>query len=540
MDEKKNRKTDGVELRRRAETRLKEDTGTAPPAGTGEEQLRLLHELEVHRIELEMQNAELRHARNELDTALAKYTDLYDFAPVGYFTLDRNGTILAANLTGATLLGVERSRLIGRRFGPFVSTEARPLFAAFLEKVFAGREKEAFEAALTKEGNHPLFALIEAVAAAAGEECRVTVSDISTSKRAEEYRQQLYFLQRLIDTIPTPIFYKDTAGKYLGCNASFEALIGKSKSDIIGRTIHDIAMREMADILHNADFALNQEPRQHQSEAHLVDNDGRYRDFILNVATFSDHAGKVAGLIEVMTDITGHKEMERMKDDMISAVNHEMRTPLTILLGYLQYLSENRVDEAQSGELFATMLKEAERLKGLIGNFLDLQHLRANRGAYSYRPLAMKTLLEDVAALFADADSAHRITIDAPAELPQVIGNGERLHEVISNLLSNAIKYSPAGGTVVLGAKPEGDGVTVWVRDEGIGIPRESLDKIFDTFYRVDNTARRMFRGTGLGLALVREIVTAHGGRVWAESTVGKGSTFYVTLPASPPDKPAF
>ncbi len=532
MNEKKSRQTDRVELRRRAEDLI---TGAEHPEAhrnrTKDEALRLLHELEVHRIELEMQNAELRHARDELETALEKYTDLYDFAPVGYFTLDRNGTIRAANLTGATLLGVERSRLIGRRFGPFVSPEARSLFAAFLEKAFASREKEAFEAALTKEGNHPLFARIEAVAGASGAECRVTVSDISASKRAEEYRQQLYFLQRLIDTIPTPILYKDAEGKYLGCNTSFETLIGKTRGDIIGRTIHDVAMGEMADILRKTDYALNPEPGVHEYETHFVDNEGRYRDFILNVATFSD-TGKVAGLIEVMTDITGQKDIERMKDEMVSAVNHEIRTPLTVLLGYLQLMQENQVDEDQRRVFLAAMHKAAERLKGLVHNFLDLQQVKARKVGYSFRPLAVKAVLEEAAATFAEASDGHRLTVSLPAELPHVIGNKEHLNDVISKLLSNAIRYSPNGGDIVLGSRQDGERVMLWVKDEGIGIPPEALDKVFDRFYRVDNTVRRSTGGVGLGLALVREIVSAHGGRVWVESTVGKGSTFYIALPA--------
>src|SRR6266702_604412 len=147
MTEKKDL-IDGAELRRRAEEKLVKYSGTAAPPVTMEDQLRLLHELQVHQIELEMQNAELRQAREEAETALEKYTDVYDFAPVGYFTLDRDGTIRAANLTGSSLLGVERSRLIGRRFRHFVADEARPAFATFLEKAFTSPAKEACEATL--------------------------------------------------------------------------------------------------------------------------------------------------------------------------------------------------------------------------------------------------------------------------------------------------------------------------------------------------------------------------------------------------------
>jgi PAS domain S-box-containing protein len=186
MSKKKVLKTADAELRRRAEEQLGEEPGTAHPAGKGEEPLRLSHELQVHQIELEMQNAELCQARDDVATLLEKYTDLYEFAPVGYFTLDRIGTILSVNFTGAGLLGLERSRLLGRRFGLFVTDEARPAFNAFLGKVFTGPAKEACEVALLKEGNAPLCVQIEGVAAVSGRECRIALIDITERKRAEE------------------------------------------------------------------------------------------------------------------------------------------------------------------------------------------------------------------------------------------------------------------------------------------------------------------------------------------------------------------
>ena len=173
--------TDAAEQRRIAEEQLK---AKAPEAGiplSGDEAQRLLHELQVHQIELEMQNAALRQARDEEEKALERYTDLYDFAPVGYFTLDRDGAIRAANLTGAGLLGIERSRLIGRRFGLFVTAEDRLPFSEFLGKVFAGQGKESCEVTLAAEGNSPRCVQIEAIAFGAG---RSAGLQSSTSPRA--------------------------------------------------------------------------------------------------------------------------------------------------------------------------------------------------------------------------------------------------------------------------------------------------------------------------------------------------------------------
>ena len=180
----------GQELRRQAEAKLSErKKKTAAFPATESDTRRLVHELEVHQTELEMQNNELIQARTELEAALRQYTDLYDFAPVGYFSLARDGAIHQVNLVGANLLGVERGALIKRRFGVFVSVESRPAFSAFLERVFSTvGSKETCEVALLKDGHEPHWAHIEATCIEDGqrEACHAVVSDITERKQAEE------------------------------------------------------------------------------------------------------------------------------------------------------------------------------------------------------------------------------------------------------------------------------------------------------------------------------------------------------------------
>ena len=187
-----------AELRRRAEARLR-DQRRGPRSKAGDQRsegdtVRALHELEVHQIELEMQNAELQHARSELERTLDKYTDLYDFAPVGYFSIDESGVILEVNLTGAALLGVERSRLINRQLLRFVVPASQPVFLAFLKRVFAGMEKQVCEAALSK-GDATFWASFHGAAVIAPNDprkrCRVAMSDITSLKQAEEAQRRL-------------------------------------------------------------------------------------------------------------------------------------------------------------------------------------------------------------------------------------------------------------------------------------------------------------------------------------------------------------
>ncbi|WP_051361249.1 ATP-binding protein [Desulfuromonas sp. TF] len=182
---KDKRSLEPAELRRRAEEALREKA-PARLLRAGDDPEKLLHELQVHQIELEMQNHDLRHARDEMEVALEKYTDLYDFAPVGYATLDDAGIIRGINLTGADLLGMERSLLIGRPFALFFAAESLSDFKAFLGRIMTGQGKEVCEGALAGNGKAPLIVRIEAVAGASGQEHRMAFFDITERKRIEK------------------------------------------------------------------------------------------------------------------------------------------------------------------------------------------------------------------------------------------------------------------------------------------------------------------------------------------------------------------
>lgn len=186
---------DSADLRRRAEARLKEG-GTAPSRPAEEAELQcLLHELQVHQIELEMQNEELRQARDEMEAGFEKYSDLYDFAPVGYLTLDREGTVKEANLTSAKLLGIDRSRLLKRRLGLSVSAPELPVFRTFLTKVFEDKVSDSCEVTCLREGKPPVEVRIEGSVTASRRECRVVLTDITEQRRVEKDRLILNTLE---------------------------------------------------------------------------------------------------------------------------------------------------------------------------------------------------------------------------------------------------------------------------------------------------------------------------------------------------------
>lgn len=216
MKKKQSDHSPADELRRRAEERLREKPVAANQVQNEADLRRLQHELEVHQIELEMQNEELQRAQAETRAALEKYTDLYDFAPTGYFSLSSNGTILAVNLTGARLVGIERARLLNRCFTDLILEAGRPAFHSFLQRTFTGEGREICEVTLLTEGTSSRVVRIEAVLSNEGQECRASVHDVSERVLIEEQlRKHDALLRVMIARSVEPMLLIDAAGTIL-------------------------------------------------------------------------------------------------------------------------------------------------------------------------------------------------------------------------------------------------------------------------------------------------------------------------------------
>jgi signal transduction histidine kinase len=228
-------------------------------------------------------------------------------------------------------------------------------------------------------------------------------------------------------------------------------------------------------------------------------------------------------------------ERERLKTDLVNIVAHELRAPLTSILGFTNMLQSRRLDEPDRKRYLEIIDDQAHRLASLVNDFLDLQRIEEGGLELRQELIDMVTLLREQEQLFAAQSTRHTLRCNLPPErtLP-VRGDPGRLTQVLSNLLSNAIKYSPDGGEVELTGEGRGDTIRVRVRDHGIGIPPEQQPRIFTKFFRGD-AVQRGIPGTGLGLTLAREIIEAHGGRIGFNSTANRGSTFWIELPAATP-----
>jgi len=227
-----------------------------------------------------------------------------------------------------------------------------------------------------------------------------------------------------------------------------------------------------------------------------------------------------------------------LKTDFLNVTSHELRTPVTPIKGYLQMLLKQKIGSIteEQEKVLKIIQRNTDRLDHLIQDLLDISRLESGTMKFIPEQADINRLIGEIAeTMRSSADLKNiKINVDLEEKIPDLIIDRDRVKQVIMNLINNAIKFSPDGSVVNIRAKKEEDEILFEVQDSGRGIPKNEQTKIFDTFYQVDSGMDRKFGGVGLGLSISRGIVLAHGGRIWAESTVGKGSTFRFTLPIEP------
>ncbi len=231
-------------------------------------------------------------------------------------------------------------------------------------------------------------------------------------------------------------------------------------------------------------------------------------------------------------------EVDRLKGEFIANTSHELRTPLQSIIGFTKLLLSGRVSDPQKQDEFLKIIEgQGEHLVMLIDDLIDVQRLESGRFHVDKSDIRIDEIIADAVHELSRLASEKHIEIDmeVAVSLPDMEADSMRIKQVVVNLLSNAIKFSEDGGKIWLKAAQQKGNILVQVMDEGIGIPKAATHRIFDRFHQVDGSPTRKAQGTGLGLYIVKQIVKAHGGRVWVESDVGKGSTFYFTLPVKSP-----
>ncbi len=238
------------------------------------------------------------------------------------------------------------------------------------------------------------------------------------------------------------------------------------------------------------------------------------------------------GTVFVHLDITKEFEVDQMKSEFVSTVSHELRTPLSSVLGFTELMLNRELKPDRQKKYLTTIYHEAKRLTSLINDFLDVQRMESGRQAYEKKYIQLLPVLNKVIDAQRVTTTRHEFILDCSLENPAILGDRAKIEQVFANLINNAVKYSPNGGLIKVKVTEENQHVQVSVIDQGLGIPQDAIDHLFQKFYRVDNSDRRSIGGTGLGLSIVQEILKEHDGKVDVQSFFGKGSTFTVTFPA--------
>ncbi|MBC8017193.1 MAG: hypothetical protein H7X83_01565 [Verrucomicrobia bacterium] len=540
-------KTDSTALRRRAEDQLGEETATKQSLGTEDDPQKLYHELQVHQVELEMQNTELRHTRDQLEEALEQYTDLYDFAPVGYLTLDREGTISRVNFTAAGLMGLDRSRLVGRLFGSLVVGEARPTFDSFLGRVFASLAKETCEVALLKEGNSPLFVKIEAKVDSNGQECRIAMIDITESMLV---RKSIQIVEEISDEALRSV-EKSAALAILKVEEDTEEALRKAEG--ISESQETI---ELARLLVEGDTELARLLVEREIEIARLKVVETVKELQLDEKTTGAMLNKIKAAVEVAKtkvekaawvaqrvvlmekanhELRQQKEMadasNRVKSQFLANMSHELRTPMTGVLGMLDVVLLGNL-EVEQRECLEVAHTSSCALVRILNDILDMTKIEAGKFTLEERPISLRKCAVNILNIYLPVAKSKGLELDFTVDdnVPQtLVGDQVRINQILTNLASNAIKFTEKGNVAMRvtagSSRPGGKReVTFTVSDTGIGIPEDKKHLLFRCSARWTDHIPAVTAAPAWVLPSARRLLYAWGVRSALRAKQGKGA----------------
>jgi two-component system, LuxR family, sensor kinase FixL len=531
MAQKKTMAATRNKLREAAEKRIRESTRELQ-ALPKKDVLELIHELEVHQVELEIQNEELRHSQAELQEARQKYFELCDMAPVGYATLDRNGFLREINPTGAELLGQESARLKGKRFSSFLALPCRQEFDRFLGRIFASAKREETELTIKHGGKAPLIVFLSgaAILDSSGSEtyCQMALTDITARKTAETW------LQRLIDVAQDAVVSINRRAQINLFNPSAVRMFGYDAEEVMGKKVN-MLMAEPYASEHDLYIAHYEKTGEKRAIGKIRRVEGRRKSgeiFPIELSVIEDGEGSEVRYVALIRDISERVQLQSQLVEQArlaavvetaAKVAHEIANPLNAISMTITLL-DRHLKDAQNGTAMSGLKRidsEVSRLKNLLYEFRDL----SKPESYEFRPTSLVEIVEEVVALEQDHydEKGVRVEMKFDPGLPPVLGDRAKIKQALINLCKNAEEAMPEGGTLTLRGYESKGRLMLEVSDTGIGIPEDF--KLFEPF----KTTK--ISGTGLGLVIVRQILSRHQGSLSCDSERGNGTTFTLSFP---------
>lgn len=433
-----------LEMRRKAEETVKNQVDHTKDKSWNLDDV--IYELRVHQVELEMQNEELRNTQIKLEYSQHKYFDLYNFAPIGYLTLDEKGLILDVNLAGASLLKVEKLNLINTAFIQFIEPHNRNKFHHHITKAKKTGNKENTELKLIKKDKSTFYVHVE------------TISILNENRIFKEFRVGLI----------------------------------------------DIT-------------------RQKEAETALLNRNTKINK-LLNVEI--DDYEKAESKLEKLID--NLRSSNRELEQFAYVSSHDLKEPLRMITSFLQLLQRRYADklDEDANDFINFAVEGAKRMNCMINDLLDYSRIGSTETEFEYleSEKIVETVLRNLEPLINDTNAI--VIFD---QLPLIYANEQMMIQLFQNLIGNAIKYHRGTPEIHISANKGEDEYIFAIEDNGIGIDPKHLGRIFTIFQRLHS--REEYEGTGIGLAISLRILQKHHGIIWAESKVGKGTTFYFTIP---------
>ncbi len=543
-----------------------------------------LYQQMQHRVKNLMQD-ETRDLLAALELARARYSNLYDLAPLGYCTLSREGLIREANLTSANLLGLARSALLGQPAAHYVFEKDAGIYQEMIREITLADMPQAGELRMSKSDG-TLFWVHLAVSSAHEEGVpilRIVITDIDARKRAEDALLNAGTLQSAIfNSANFSSIATDAHGVIQIFNVGAERMLGYTAAEVMDKiTPADISdSQELISRAHALSIELDTRITpgfealvfkasrgiEDIYELTYIRKDGSRFPAVVSVTALRDDQNAIIGYLLIGTDNTARRQVEAervrleqvlrdqnteleraravadkanvAKSDFLSSMSHELRTPLNAILGFAQLIASGKPEPTTMQQRnLDQILKAGWYLLELINEILDLALIESGRTAISVEPVVLAEVLNECRSMMEPQANQRGITVMFPQLLQPLYVQADRtrLKQSLINLMSNAIKYNRPGGIVTVECKPWlPDSIRISVRDTGEGMTPDLLGQLFQPFNRLGKESSRE-EGTGIGLVVTKQLVERMGGKVGVDSTVGVGTLFWIELPQTTP-----
>lgn len=493
-----------------------------------------------------------REAEIAIRESEARYRQLVEGSLGMVCTHDLQGKLLSVNANAAESIGRTVEQLLGKSLSDVMHAEQRPGFGRYLARITQSGEDRGLMHLCHTNGEVLVIAYRNKLIAIPDREPYVLGFgvDITEQVRAEgRLRTLTRQSDSILESVGEGIFGTDLEGKITVINSVAAQTLGYKHEELIGRDMHEVAHHSRAD---GSPYPAADCP-VFQTLTNLntvrISNEVFWRkdgtsfpvEYVarpqIETDSKGESTGKAVGVVVAFTDTTERRALDRMKDEFISTVSHELRTPLTSLRAALGLVTGGALSKRpeKMQQMLEIALGNTDRLVRLVNDILDLERISSGKADLQSTMCSMDDLLMRAAALQQAAAAKANIRVLTKSAGVEVWADPDRILQALTNLISNAIKFSPAGSQIQLRARTiDETEALIEVEDHGRGIPADKLEHIFERFHQVDASDSRAMGGTGLGLAICRSIINQHGGRIWASSIQGRGTTFHFILPTKP------